>query len=354
MSEHRQPTVFDVAKEAGVSTATVSNVLNRRKVPLTEETIRKVEEAAAKLGYRRNVMAASLSRRRTYEVGLLLPGFSGYYGLFAQQMERTAHAYGYHLSVFSTDLDSKVERRLLEKLLERRVDGLFCHGLAMSHESARKIVNDGTPILLFNCWNELKELAIGTVNLDVYGACREAVRHLHEQGCRSFFYYGYRRASATNEQRKAGFAEGLRLLGEPYRAEMIDACDIAAEELPDWLAARSSDAAPAGVICFDDWKAFVCQNRLIEKGYDVPGQFKVVGINNEFVAEQAYPGITTFNIPYEHQAEISFRWLLRHLGEQVKQKQGDPLRFQLPAGEGQEVKIPLTLVERLSSASAPQ
>jgi LacI family transcriptional regulator len=348
MSDHRQATVFDVAKEAGVSTATVSNVLNRRNVPLTEETIRKVEEAAAKLGYRRNVMAASLSRRKTYEVGLLLPGFVGYYGLFAQQMERTAHKYGYHLSVFSTDQDSKVETRLLEKLLERRVDGLFCHGLAMSEESARKVVNDGTPILFFNCWNELKQMAIGTVNLNVYQACVDAVVHLHEQGCRSFFYYGNRRAFATNEQRMNGFREGLRLIGGTYPSDMIDTGDIADADLPGWLSERSEEAAPAGVICFDDWKAFVCQNRLIECGYAVPQRFKVVGINNEFVAEHSYPAITTFNIPYEHQADISFRWMLTHLGEQAKLKAKGDKAFQ-PPDAGGEVKIPLTLVERLSS-----
>ncbi|PYI53805.1 LacI family DNA-binding transcriptional regulator [Paenibacillus flagellatus] len=350
MTEHRQATVFDVAKEAGVSTATVSNVLNRRNVPLTEETIRKVEEAAAKLGYRRNVMAASLSRRRTYEFGLLLPGFGGYYGLFAQQMERTAHAYGYHLSVFSTDLDSQIEKRLLEKLLERRVDGLFCHGLAMSHDSVRRMVGDGTPILFFNCWNELKELAIGTVNLNVYQACVDAVLHLRAQGCRSFYYYGHRRAHATDEQRKAGFREGLRLLGDTYPFDMIDAGDIAPEKLPGWLAERSEGTEPAGVICFDDWKAFVCMNRLIEQGYPVPDRFKIVGINNEFIAEHSYPGMTTFNIPYEHQADISFRWMLTHLGEQAKLKtKGDaqPVRLPEPGGE---VKIPLALVERLSSA----
>jgi LacI family transcriptional regulator len=268
--------------------------------------------------------------------------------LFAQQMERTAHKYGYHLSVFCTDSDSEVERRLLEKLLERRVDGLFCHGLAMSGDSARKVVNDGTPILFFNCWNELKHLAIGTVNLNVYQACVDAVVHLHEQGCRSFFYYGNKRAFATNEQRINGFQEGLRLTGGDRPSGTIDAEDIGSDDLAEWLAERSEDATPAGVICFDDWKAFVCQNRLIEGGYDVPGRFKVVGINNEFVAEQSYPGITSFNVPYEHQADMSFRWMLTHLGEQAKLEAEGERPFTPPVAGG-EVKIPLTLVERLST-----
>ncbi|MBD2863353.1 LacI family DNA-binding transcriptional regulator [Paenibacillus oceani] len=349
MTEHRQATVFDVAKEAGVSTATVSNVLNRRNVPLSKETIRKVEEAAARLGYRRNGMAASLSQRKTYELGLLLPSLFGYYGLFAEQMERTAYAYGYHLSVFSTDMDSKIERRLLEKLLERRVDGVFSHGLAMSSDSVRKIVNDGTPILFFNCWNEAKDMAIGTVNLNVYQATLDAVVHLRSQGCRSIYYYGYRKAFATNEQRKMGFCDGLRLVGEGLRSGMIDADDLPPESLPGWLAEQSAGAEPAGVVCFDDWKAFVCLNRLMEHGYAVPGRFKVVGINNEFIAEHSYPGLSSFSIPYELHADISFRWMLTHLGEQAKLAADGEADFPPPQSGG-VLKIPLTLVERLSSA----
>jgi LacI family transcriptional regulator len=65
MSNNRLVTIVDIAAAAGVSIATVSNVLNRRKVPMSEETIRKVEKAAQELGYRRNVMAASLSRRKS-------------------------------------------------------------------------------------------------------------------------------------------------------------------------------------------------------------------------------------------------------------------------------------------------
>lgn len=349
MTEYRQATVFDVAKEAGVSTATVSNVLNRRNVPLSKETIRKVEEAAARLGYRRNGMAASLSQRKTYELGLLLPSLFGYYGLFAEQMERTAYAYGYHLSVFSTDMDSKIERRLLEKLLERRVDGVFSHGLAMSSDSVRKIVNDGTPILFFNCWNEAKDMAIGTVNLNVYQATLDAVVHLRSQGCRSIYYYGYRKAFATNEQRKMGFRDGLRLVGEGLLSGMIDEDDLPPESLPGWLAEQSAGAEPAGVVCFDDWKAFVCLNRLMEYGYAVPGRFKVVGINNEFIARHSYPGLSSFNIPYELHADISFRWMLTHLGEQAKLAADGEADFPPPQSGG-VLKIPLTLVERLSSA----
>src|SRR6476620_11181048 len=133
MKKNKQATIVDVASEAGVSIATVSNVINRRKVAMSPETIRKVEEAVVRLGYRRNVMATNLSRRRSYELGLIIPHFGGYYGRFAEKLEQKVHPFGYHLSVFSAaGMDPESEKRHLEHLRQRRVDGLVSHGLAMS------------------------------------------------------------------------------------------------------------------------------------------------------------------------------------------------------------------------------
>ena len=74
MSKPKQVTIVEVAAAAGVSIATVSNVLNRGGIRSSKETIRKVELAAEQLGYRRNTMAAGLSRNKTYEIGLIVTG----------------------------------------------------------------------------------------------------------------------------------------------------------------------------------------------------------------------------------------------------------------------------------------
>lgn len=210
MSKNRQITIVDIAEAAGVSIATVSNVLNRRKVPMSEGTIRKVEKIAEELGYRRNVMAANLSRRKSFELGLMIPNYDAYYGRFAEEMERTAHRFGYHMSVFSAGgYDPDMEKRHLEVLLQRRVDGLFCHGLAMTPETTRQIVGDGTPLVLFNAWDWPQDIAIHAVNLNFADGCVQAVHHLVEQGCEALIYLSSVRSKATNEQRLKGFRQGL-------------------------------------------------------------------------------------------------------------------------------------------------
>jgi LacI family transcriptional regulator len=352
--KNKQITIVDVAKAAGVSIATVSNVLNRRNVPLTAETIRKVEEAAAYLGYRRNVMAANLSRKKTYELGLIIPGFGGYYGDFAQEMQRIVHQWGYHLSVYASSNNPELEQRHLETLLQRRVDGLFCHGLAMSPDLTRTIVGEGTPLVLFNAWGWPEAMALGAVNLDFAGGSAQMVRHLAEQGCRTLYYSGKSRARATDEQRRIGFLQGIESLrgtnSYPDYIELMDGDQLDDEALIDAMTERLEDG-PAGVLAFDDFIAFILISRLKERGYDVPGQIKVAGINDQPLALHNSPSITSLSIDYDAQARQAVQLLMEELGDEKwlssvgpSSPEGEPMR------RGNEINIPMQLIKRKSTS----
>ncbi|TVY03933.1 LacI family DNA-binding transcriptional regulator [Paenibacillus cremeus] len=357
MSKNRQITIVDIAEAAGVSIATVSNVLNRRNVPMSEDTIRKVEEAAERLGYRRNVMAANLSRRKSYELGMLVPSFSGYYGRFAEEMQRKAHTYGYHLSVFSAaGFDPEIEQRHLDVLLQRRVDGLFCHGLAMTTEATRRIVGDGTPLVLFNGWGWPSDLAAGAVNLDFAGGCIEAVQHLYDYGCRRLYYVGKARAHATDQQRRIGFEEGVRRLAEPVTAELISGDGaVGLEQLLDQQLLQVEPGKPTGILAFDDFDAFTVMSAVMKRGLRVPEDVQLVGINNDPISQVCYPTLTTVAIPYHEQAQLAMRLMLLKLGEQnrLKQADGDSTDDHDQLLEQQEIRIPLRLIQRMSTGQRP-
>ncbi|WJH34902.1 LacI family transcriptional regulator [Paenibacillus sp. CC-CFT747] len=339
---NKQITIVEVAREAGVSIATVSNVLNKRNVPMAPETAAKVEEAAARLGYRRNTVAASLSRRKTNELGLLLPGFGGYYGQFAEAMELTAHRHGYHLSVYATGSDPEREQRHLETLLERRVDGLFCHGMAMKPESVGRIVRGGSPLVLFNAWEWPEDLAVAAVNLDFAGASAEAVRHLVERGCQTVYYAGTSKALMIDRQRRLGFRREADRLGAEVRTGMIQSVAGDPEERVTAAAAGAlAEGGPVGILAFDDRVALRILGRLLEAGIRVPEEVKLLGINNEWFSAAAYPALTSMSIPYEKQAELAIHRLLSHLGEAEDGKD-------LPQAKG-EVTVPLELTPRRST-----
>jgi LacI family transcriptional regulator len=350
MSKNRPVTIVDIAEAAGVSIATVSNVLNRRKVPMAEETIRKVEKAAEELGYRRNVMAASLSRRKSYELGLIVPSFTGYYGRFAEEMERMAHRYGYHMSVFSAGgYDPDMEKRHLDVLLQRRVEGLFCHGLAMSPDTTRQIVGEGTPLVLFNGWNWPEDIAIGAVNLDFAGGCEAGLKHLSEQGCRSLFYLSRSRSHATNEQRRIGFHRGIAALSDQgHLSSEIDVDVISYAESVRITQEKAAGRGPIGIMAFDDMVALKFMSAVLEQGFRVPQDYKIMGINNDMVSYSCYPQISTLDIPYSRQAQLAIGLMLRQLGEGEKVVDEEEL-LQLPEEGTREVRIPLTMIPRLST-----
>jgi LacI family transcriptional regulator len=339
----RTVTIVDVAREAGVSTATVSNVLNRRNVPLSEEVIRRVEEAADRLGYRRNAMAASLSRRRTFELGLLVPSFNGYFGRFAEACEKAAHAHGYHLSVFSGQNDPELECRHLDSLLQRRVDGLLCHGLAMSFDATRAVVRDGTPMVLFNAWGWPDDIAVGAVNLDFGQGCAEAVRLLYERGCRFLAYVGRPRSGATDAERRAGFRRGMAMLAPDAEGVDVDVTGTEFEAAFREVMCRADGRRPIGVIGFDDSVAFGVMCRALAAGVRVPDELKVVGMNNDFVAQHAHPGLTTMDIPYREQAELAVRWLVSAISGESDEG------LQARTGGRPQVDIPVRLVLRGST-----
>ncbi|MCZ8522404.1 MULTISPECIES: LacI family DNA-binding transcriptional regulator [Paenibacillus] len=356
MSRKRQITIVDLAEAAGVSIATVSNVLNRRNVPMSEETIRKVEEAAEQLGYRRNVMAANLSRRKSYELGMLVPGFAGYYGRFAEEMQRMAHLHGYHLSVFSAaGFDPEIEKRHLDVLLQRRVDGLFCHGLAMSQEATRQIVRDGTPLVLFNGWGWPGDIAIGAVNLDFAGGVEAAVKHLYESGCRRIYYLSRPESHAVDLQRRIGFQAGLGGLPERVLSGILEIRGYPApvEEAVEQLGGQASGEGPVGVIGFDDFVAFAFLSAVLSRGSRVPQDYKIVGINNDPLAAACYPGLTTLDIPYHEQAELAMKLMLEKLGSKDEDGAGerpaDRRTEDASGADTPEIRIPLKLIPRMST-----
>lgn len=350
MNKSKQPTIVDVASEAGVSIATVSNVINRRKVPMAPETIRKVEEAVIRLGYRRNVMATNLSRRRSYELGLIIPHFGGYYGRFAEQLEQKVHHFGYHLSVFSAaGMDPEIEQRHLEHLLQRRVDGLVSHGLAMSMQSTQQLVGVGTPLVIFNGWGWPSDIVKMAVNLDFAKASSEAVQHFLRSGCRSVIYAGRRLGMGANEQRIQGFLAALGERGDDIVHALLDAGELGVAGILDEALAISGERRPIGIYTFNDALALEILALCHERGISVPEDVQLIGMDNELYSKASYPSITSFEMPVDLQTSLVAAYLMREIGEDLDDASDALLDQYLPGTVGHELMIDLEMIVRKST-----
>ncbi|MFE5323258.1 LacI family DNA-binding transcriptional regulator [Paenibacillus sp. NPDC056579] len=333
MSKTKQVTIVDVAEFAGVSIATVSNVLNRGGIRTSRETIRKVELAADELGYRRNIMAAGLSRKKTFEIGLIIPGFKSIYGMLAEHLQLEAHHAGYHLTVFSSNgLNPDIERRHLEVLLQRRVDGLICHGLAMGMEATRSIVNQGTPLVLINGWSWPEDISIGSVNLGIAGACEQSCKVLTDRGCTMLCYVGHKGSKIIDERRRLGFGDGIDKYGSGLLHESTDIQELDYERYLTDLVQRHSGRI--GIIAFDDNIALKLLSAANKLHIPIPERLMLIGVNNDYIAINSYPGISSWEIPYMDQAQSVIHKLINKLEGRSKED------------EVREMEVPLTFVER--------
>ncbi len=144
----RPATVWDVARAAGVSPATVSRVVNGSPHPVRAQTRERVLRAVAELGYYPNHLARSLLRRETAVVGVLVPDVSNpYYAALLRGLEDVAHQHGLAVVLCNTDRRPAKQRAYLRALLERRVDGVVVAGGAFTRAD-EAMVADRVPVVV--------------------------------------------------------------------------------------------------------------------------------------------------------------------------------------------------------------
>ena len=214
-----RPTMRDVAALAGVGIKTVSRVVN--DVPtVAPDLVARVNEAAAKLGYRPNLTASSLRRsdRRTSMIGLLLENVANpFSGAVQRAVEEVARARGVLVLTGSLDEDPAQEKNLARALIDRGVDGLLVVPAGTDHSYLVGEQRAGTQIVFLDRNPSL--VAADTVRSDHHEGAAGAVTHLINRGHRRIAYLGDRADVSTARARHAGYlaALGAASIGVSYQ-----------------------------------------------------------------------------------------------------------------------------------------
>ncbi len=192
----------DVARLAGVSTATVSRVLN--DLGLTSDVTReRVLHAVRELDYHPNWLARSLRSRRTNTLGLILPDIENpFFTSLVKGVERSASARGWNVIFCNTDESIQREEALVRTLAERKIDGLILCPAAGPHEYMKRYLEHGLPIVTVN--RTLADVSVPAVTADNQQGAYEAVRHLLAKGHRPLALILGTPGLSTTEARLAG------------------------------------------------------------------------------------------------------------------------------------------------------
>jgi LacI family transcriptional regulator len=342
--DHRRPsTIKDVASLAGVSTTTVSHVLN--EVPgkrINGETRDRVKLAADQLSYSPNRVAQGLRLQRTHTFGFVSDaiGATPYAGLTILGAQRAAAEKGSLLMFMNSGLDPELEEREIRALLDRRVDGIIYasdyHRQVTLPPSIRR-----TAAVLLDATTQ--DPSISSVVPDEVGGALDAVRELAMHGHREIGFLNDRDDIPATRLRQAGFMRGLEEIGVPFRSDMM--ISEQANSAGGYRAAlRLLDRPdrPTALFCFNDRTAMGAYQAAADLGLRIPDDLSIVGFDNqENIADGLLPGLTTMALPHYEMGQ----WAVRTLIDLVDS------RFQQPAP--QVVTLPCPLVRRASVGSPP-
>ena len=325
MSARKRLTIAEVAREARVSSQTVSRVLNKRP-DVAPETRQLVQEVINRLGYQPNALARSLASRRTRTLGLITADFSDYF--FTQVIagaEIEARKHGYFFMLGSTERNPQDEPEYIRLLTEYRVQGiLFARPSAeQDHRHLLSLLRDGVPVVTTAYHLPGQDLTV--VDIDNVDGGQQATRYLLECGRRrAAMITGPGTWKSVND-RTRGYRQALEETDIPFDPGLVAQGDWSYQSgyqaMQELLGRGISFSA---LFAQNDQMAIGAIRALREAGRRVPQDVSVVGYDDIPVAEYCDPPLTTIRQPMQEVGKVATRLLIQSI-EQPEVVQGEIL-----------------------------
>jgi LacI family transcriptional regulator len=287
-------TIKDVAREAGVSVATVSRALNGHP-RVTPETRARIQQVAGELRFTPSSAARSLITRRTHTVGALLPDLHGeYFSELIRGIDLAARSRGLHLLVSSSHGDAKEAAAAL-RAMHGRVDGLLVMSPHADPHFLGGNLPTGLPAVLLN--SDPSDVTHACFRVDNRGGAHAMVRHLASTGHRSIAFIAGPEHNYEAQERLAGYREALAELlpGTPERVLQGDFTEASGQRAGRALAALRE--RPDAVFAANDMMAIGCLASLIQAGLAVPSDIALAGFDDIPISRYLTPALTTVRVP---------------------------------------------------------
>lgn len=306
----RNPTLMDVARRAGVSTATVSRCLNT-PATVREETRERVLAVVDALGYTPHFAGRALASKRTHTIGAVIPTMEN--AIFAralQSVEEVLAGAGATLLVASSGYDPQREEAQIGALLRRGVDGILLIGRARPKSSYDLLRRHGTPFVL--TWTLGRRGSPPCVGFDNRAAAHALTERVVDLGHRDIAMIGGE--TAWNDRAGAridGVRDGLAARGLELRADRLIEAPYTLEAGADaFRRLAGGERIPTVVICGNDVLAAGALKAARALSLSVPGDVSITGFDDIDLAEAVDPGLTTVHVPHRRMGSAAANTLL--------------------------------------------
>jgi LacI family transcriptional regulator len=308
------PTIYDVARAAGVSTSTVSHVINGTRY-VSDKTKQRVQQAMEQLRFRPNSLARSLVRQETRTIALIVPdNVNPFFAELARGIEDHGFEAGYNVLLCNSDRSVSKELAYLDMLTSKRVDGIIYMTMSTEIDQLQQLVDLRIPIVTFD--REFGD--IDAILLDNEAGAYDATRHLTELGHRRIGCIGGPDAKTRSHARVRGYEQALIEAGIAIDPELI--------QMGAWTYETGQEAAkqlfdlhppPTAIFAGNDMMAIGAIAHLRDRGLHVPEDVSVVGFDNVTLSAYYSPPLTTMSTPIQQIGEQLCRLLLGRINNQL-------------------------------------
>jgi LacI family transcriptional regulator, kdg operon repressor len=320
-------TISDVAKHANVSKSTVSQYLNKRYDYMGEKTKTRIEEAIEELGYQPNIVARSLKQKSTSTIGVIVANIlHAFTTQVIRAIEDHCHESDFHIIVCNADEDPEKEKKYIEMLRAKQVDGLIIFPTGGNVTLYQKMLDEKFPVMFMD--RSVEEVSIPSFLLDNKKAARLAVDYFVNKGHEriGIVTASIMRSLTPRIERIQGYKEALSDHGIKITDEYIKSSDIdkIQDELKDLF---SSDNPPQALLAGNDLALIEILKFIKENNMRIPEDISVVGIDDVSFANLFSPPITTIAQPAFEMGKAAAEQLLETI-QKNESKQTNIHRFE--------------------------
>ena len=331
--------IKDIARLAGVSTATVSHVLNKTRF-VTDETKRRVLTAIEKVGYTPNIHARNLASGQSRTLGLIISDITNpFFPDLVKSIQEKSLELGYDVIVLNTNYEPERDVPYVQRLLELQVRGV----MILTTEMDMSVIERLSSRRIAVAFLDIGRVGPHTSNIrvDYEHGVHEAVEHLLQLGHRQIAFISGPVHFKSAEFRRSAFISTMKqhrssLHTEPVIFEGDFKLESGEQAVKELLAQKPR---PTGIIAANDLMAIGALRELSRAGLRVPQEISVIGFDDIWLAKLTEPPLTTVMIPRAEIGAAAVEAVLRNNGEADR--------------PGHEIRIPTRLLVRQSTGAAP-
>ncbi|WP_078408921.1 LacI family DNA-binding transcriptional regulator [Priestia abyssalis] len=315
-----KPTIYDIAREAGVSATTVSKVINN-KGRISEKTRKKILSIIEELHYQPNVLASAMKGKSTYTIALLIPDMANpVYSEYLKHIEEYGQEHGFSVVMCSTGGSPEKEAKHIALLRQKHVDGFIIASIFKNEVALKQLMEEEIPLVFFSL--QRPELPVASVAGDDYLGGYIATEHLLSLGHRRIGIIA-EAATVSGTERTRGYEKALVNAGIevdeslviPIKEPTIEGAKQHAKKLLD------REQRPTAIFGCNDILAIGTMLAAKELGITLPDELSIMGFDNTVMCEIVEPQLSSVAPPIQEMGRQAMELLIQQIEQKDNMKQ---------------------------------